>query len=58
MTIRFKVTFDVKNANNLLIEERRNFSTLKTALIYIKSLQAGNVNGWRLVGKPIIERIS
>jgi hypothetical protein len=57
MDIRFRVSFDVKNSNNLLIEQQRNFASLKTALIYIKSLQAGNVNGWRLVGKPIIERI-
>jgi len=57
MSIRFRVSFDVKNTNNLLVEKHRAFGSLHKALTYIKSLKAGNVEGWRLVGKPIIERV-
>lgn len=56
MTARFRVTFDYKNANNLLVEDKRTFSSLKAAILYVKVLQAGQLAG-QLVGKPTIERV-
>jgi hypothetical protein len=57
MVERFRVTFDTKNTNNVLVEQSRTCNSLKCAMIYIKALQTGNVTGLQLVGKPTIERI-
>jgi hypothetical protein len=53
----FEVAYMVKDVNGYIKEHKAKFEMLQDAMRFIRNLNQNNYNGFKIIGKPMIERI-
>ena len=54
---RYRVLYDEKNTDRLLVSRKRTFNTLLEARNFALTIKNNHENGIVVIGKPIIEEV-